>query len=75
MVRNELKAVMVLNGDTQDDLAAYLHRSPQAICAKIKGAREFTRPEIEKIALRYHLDAGGVIRIFFPQIVAQSATK
>ena len=71
MIKQELKSVMVKYGDRQEDLAAYLDMAPQTLSAKINGAREFDRPEIEAIALRYNLSAEDIQRIFFTKTVAQ----
>lgn len=69
MVKNELKAMMALYGDTQEDLANFLNKTPQSISAKINGAQEFKRPEIEKIAIRYQMTAEDIQRIFFAKTV------
>lgn len=74
MVKNELKAIMVLNGDTQEDLAGYLHKTPQSISAKINGTQEFKRPEIEAIAIRYKMTAEDIQRIFFAKTVIEPMT-
>ena len=73
MLKQELKAVMVRYGDTQADLAAYMKMSTHTLSAKLNGLSEFSRPEIEKIALRYNLSADDIQRIFFIKTVAQQA--
>ena len=70
MLKQELRAVMIRNGDRQEDLAKALGISPTALSAKINGKRVFTQPEIEKIALRYNLTAQEIQRIFFTHTVA-----
>ena len=74
MVKNELKAVMALHGDRQADLAAYLKMTVQTMSAKINGEREFDRPEIEMIAIRYKLSAEDIQRIFFAKTVIHQMT-
>lgn len=71
MVKNELKAMMALHGDTQEDLAKFLEKTPQSISSKINGTQEFKRPEIEKIAIRYQMTAEDIQRIFFAKTVIQ----
>ena len=73
MLKQELKAVMVRYGDTQAELAKYLKMSTHTLSVKLNGMSEFTRPEIEKIALRYSLSAEDIQRIFFIKTVAQQA--
>ena len=70
MIKNELKAIMAKHGDRQEDLAAYLGKSIMTISSKINGDTDFKRSEIEMIALRYHLSAEDIQRIFFALTVA-----
>lgn len=65
MNKQELKAVMVRNGDRQEDLAAAIGMSGSALSARLNGVTPFTQPEIEKIILRYKLTAEDIQRIFF----------
>lgn len=69
MVKNELKAVMALNGDTQGMLADAIGITRMALSNKINGKSVFTQPEIEKTALRYKLSAEDIQRIFFASTV------
>lgn len=71
----ELKAVMALHGDRQEDLAAAMKISPTTLSAKINGDVEFKGNEIEFIAVRYTLNAEDLRRIFFTQTVACKETK
>ena len=75
MIKRELKAVMALFGDRQEDLAAYLHITCGTLSSKINGNTPFTQPEIEKIALRYELTADDIQRIFFASTVKINFTK
>ena len=68
--KNELKAVMVRYGDHQEELAAYLGITVPSLCNKINGKADFWRAEIDKIAVRYHLTAKDIQRIFFARNVA-----
>ena len=69
MQREELKAVMALNGDSQKDLAAALKRTEANISEKIAGKAVFHQNEILAIALRYKLTADDIQRIFFAETV------
>ena len=68
MNKNELKAVMVKNGDRQEDLAAALDMSASALSSRMNGNTPFTQPEIEAIVVRYSLTPEDVMRIFFAQL-------
>ena len=61
-----LRSIMVLHGDTNEDLAVYLGITAQSVSAKIneKGT-EFKQGEIAKIRDRYNLTADQVEAIFF----------
>ena len=66
-----LRSVMVLYGDTNKDLAAYLGISEQSVSAKINETKtEFKQGEIAKIRDRYGLSAEQVEAIFFDQKVS-----
>lgn len=69
MVKQELRAVMVKNGDRQEDLAAALDVTPATLSKKMNGESVFTQPEIEIIAIRYKLTAEDIQRIFFANTV------
>lgn len=70
MIKQELRAVMIRNGDRQADLAKAIGLSPPTLSDKINGRWDFWRAEIEAIALRYNLSAEDIARIFFPKTVA-----
>ncbi len=66
MDKNLLRSVMVLHGDTNATLAAYLGITEQSISNKInENGTEFKQGEILKIKARYNLDSDMVDRIFF----------
>ena len=69
MQTKELRAVMVLNGDSQKDLAAVLDITQPTMSDKINGRAVFKQNEIEIIALRYKLSADDIQRIFFAKTV------
>lgn len=69
MDKAKLKAKMILNNDTGITLAKALGISDTTLSAKINNKAEFTRSEIEKIKLRYKLDAEEIDTIFFNQKV------
>ena len=73
--RNEMKAVIALKGDRQEDLADALGIPPSALSARIKGKIEFRRNEIETIILRYKLTPQDIQRIFFAKTVSQNSTS
>lgn len=61
-----LKSVMVLHGDTIQDLAQFLVITPQSVSAKInERGTEFKQGEIAAIKERYNLSADQVEAIFF----------
>ena len=61
-----LKSVMVLYGDTIQDLAKFLVITPQSVSAKInERGTEFKQGEIAAIKERYNLSADQVEAIFF----------
>ena len=62
------RSVMVLHGDTNATLGAFLGISEQSVCNKInENGTEFKQGEIEKIKVRYNLDSDMIDRIFFAQ--------
>ena len=67
MNKNMLKSVMVLNGDTNHDLAEYLGISDPTLSLKMNetNGAEFTQGEIKKMIDRYHLTAEQTLQIFF----------
>jgi hypothetical protein len=66
MNKELLRSVMVLNGDTNKELAAFLGISEQSVSNKInENGTEFKKSEITKIKARYNLSPEQVDRIFF----------
>ena len=67
MQKNELVSVMKKHGDRQEDLANYIGISLQRFNAKIneKDGAEFSKSEIEKIKVKYNLNAEEIYLIFF----------
>lgn len=66
MNKNLLRSIMLLNGDTNVDLADALGVSTQSISDKInERGTEFKQGEIAKIKDRYNLTAEQVESIFF----------
>lgn len=61
-----LKSIMVLNGDTNRDLADFLGITPNSVCNKInERGTEFKQGEIAMIKERYKLSSDQVDAIFF----------
>ena len=61
-----LRSLMVLHGDTNASLAAYLGITENSVSNKINGrGTEFRKGEIARIIERYGLDPETVNRIFF----------
>lgn len=61
-----LRSIMILHGDTNATLAAYLGITEQSVSNKInENGTEFKQGEIAKIIKRYNLDSDTVDRIFF----------
>lgn len=61
-----LRSIMVLHGDTNASLAAYLGITEQSVSNKInENGTEFKQGEIAKIKARYNLESDMVDRIFF----------
>jgi DNA-binding transcriptional regulator YiaG len=66
MNKELLRSFMVLNGDTNRDLAEFLDISEQSVSAKInENGTEFKQGEIAAIRQRYNLTADQVTNIFF----------
>lgn len=66
---------MILNGDTNVSLAAYLGITEQSVSNKInENGTEFKQSEICKIKARYGLDSETVDRIFFAEQVSNLDT-
>lgn len=66
MNKELLRSVMVLNGDTNRDLADFLDISEQSVSNKInENGTEFKQGEIAAIRQRYNLTADQVTNIFF----------
>ena len=60
------RSVMVLHGDTNATLAAFLGISEQSVSNKInENGTEFKQGEIYKIKAKYNLDSDMLDRIFF----------
>lgn len=61
-----LRSIMILHGDTNQDLADALGITPQSVSDKInERGTEFKQGEIAKIRARYSLSADQVEAIFF----------
>lgn len=66
MNKELLRSVMVLHGDTNKSLAAYLGISEQSLSNKInENGTEFRQGEIGQIKTRYDLTSEQVDLIFF----------
>ena len=72
MQKNELEAMMKLNGDTGGSLAEYLGINRSTFSAKLNstGGAEFTQGEISCIKHKYSLSAEQLDRIFFTSEVS-----
>ena len=66
--KNMLKAKLTAAGETQAQLADFLGVSKATLNAKLNGVREFSRLEVESIAMRYQMDKDEVSEIFFPRL-------
>lgn len=62
---NELKVLMLRNGDTYDTLASYAGCSKGTISRKIMGKQLWTWKEMQKIRLHYSLTNDEFMSIFF----------
>lgn len=67
MNKELLKSIMILNKDTQKDLADYLGMTQGTLSFKMTGRNDFTRSEIKMIIDRYNLTPEQVNQIFFNQ--------
>lgn len=66
MKKELLRSIMILNGDTNKDLADYLGITEQSVSNKInENGTEFKQGEIRLIRTRYNLTSDQVDRIFF----------
>jgi hypothetical protein len=66
MNKELLRSVMVLHGDTNKSLAAYLGITEQSLSNKInENGTEFRQGEIAQIKTRYNLTSEQVDLIFF----------
>ena len=66
MNKGLLRSIMVLNGDTNKDLAEFLNISEQSVSNKInENGTEFRQGEIALIRQRYSLTAEQIESIFF----------
>lgn len=66
MNKDLLRSVMVLHGDTNRSLAAFLGISEQSVSNKInENGTEFRQGEIAQIKARYNLTSEQVDLIFF----------
>ena len=72
---NDLKGAIATHGDTQAQLAAYLGITESTLSAKINNLRDFSRAEVELIAMRYMLGEADMRKIFFPLLVTSNATS
>ena len=70
-----LRSLMVLHGDTNASLAAYLGITENSVSNKInENGTEFKQREISKIMRRYNLSADQVCEIFFEELVSKLDT-
>ena len=68
MNKDLLRSVMVLHGDTNKSLAAFLGITEQSVSNKInENGTEFKKGEIAKIKERYKLTSEQVDLIFFAE--------
>lgn len=68
MNKELLRSVMVLHGDTNKTLAAYLGITEQSVSNKInENGTEFKKGEMSMIIKRYHLTNEQVDLIFFAE--------
>jgi DNA-binding transcriptional regulator YiaG len=66
MNKEMLRSIMVLNGDTNKELAEYLEISEASVSAKMnENKTEFKQKEIAKIRDKYNLSAEQIEAIFF----------
>ena len=66
MNKDLLRSVMVLHGDTNRSLAAFLGISEQSVSNKInENGTEFKQGEIARIKTKYNLSSEQIDNIFF----------
>lgn len=65
--KNELKAEVVRQGLTLDELSNAIGINPASLSRKMSGVSDFYRGEIEKIVQVLHLSGDDVLRIFFAE--------
>lgn len=66
MNKGLLRSIMVLNGDTNKDLADCLGITEQSVSAKLnENGSEFKQSEIARIKARYNLTSDQIDQIFF----------
>ena len=70
MNENKLKARIVLQGKTIDELCNGLKISRSAWFRKVSGSSEFTQSEISKLRTMLDLDDSQTIDIFFEEKVS-----
>jgi transcriptional regulator with XRE-family HTH domain len=70
-VNYPLKGRRISVNKSQLEIAEYLGLCVSAYSMKECGVREFTRPEIEKLAILFKLSAIETIQIFFPELFTQ----
>ena len=70
MNKNRLKAKMIENGDTQNDLAKALNLSVSNLSLRINGKMDFRQSEIDAIKKRYKLSSSELDSIFFEDVVS-----
>ncbi len=70
MNKNRLKAKMIENGDTQNDLAKALNLSVSNLSLRINGKMDFRQSEIDTIKKRYKLSSSELDSIFFEDVVS-----
>ena len=71
-----LRSLMILHGDTNASLAAYLGITEKSVSNKInERGTEFRQGEIARIIDRYGLDPEMVNKIFFEELVSNFDTR
>ena len=71
-----LKGLMLLNGDTAQDLADALNIHRSTLSSKMhESGTAFTKEEMTAIKNRYNLDAKQFYEIFFDREVSEKDTK
>ena len=71
MMKNELRSIMIKNGDTGNELAKALNISAPALSSMLNGKRAFRLKDVAVISDRYALSGDDIKRIFFTLKVAQ----